>query len=70
MGINVYKNMIWEILDNGSKLYVLNLLMEQGFQGECKMISKIAGDTTILEVKDEFGHELVLPIDILSILND
>jgi hypothetical protein len=70
MGINVYKNMLWDILDEGSKLYILDMLMKQEFQGDCKMISKINGDTTILEIKDNFDHELVLPIDILSILNN
>ena len=69
MGLIVYKNMIWEILDQGSKLAILTLLMENDFKGNCKLISKVDGDTTIMEVTDEFGHQLILPINILDILN-
>lgn len=69
MGLKVYNNMLWDILDQSSKLYVLDILLERGFQGECKLISKVAGETTIMEVTDNFGHSLILPIDILDILN-
>ena len=69
MGLVMYKNMIWEILDQGSKLMVLTILLENGFQGNCKLISKVDGNTTIMEVTDEFGHQLILPINILDILN-
>lgn len=67
--ISIYKNMIWEILDEGSKIFILTLLIEQGFQGECKLISKVAGETTIMEVSDSQGKSLELPINILDILN-
>lgn len=70
MELKVYNNMLWDILDQGSKLFVIGILMENGFQGECKLISKVAGETTIMEVTDDFGHSLVLPINILDILND
>jgi hypothetical protein len=69
MGIKMYNNMIWEILDDDSKLYILSILTEQGFQGDCKLISVVDGDTTIMEVTDAFEHRLILPINILDILN-
>ena len=69
MGLKVYKNMLWEILNDASKLIILDLLMEKGFQGDCKIISKVDGETTIMEVTDNFEHKLILPINILDILN-
>lgn len=68
--IIVYKNMIWDILDKGSQLALLDIMMENGFQGNCKLTSKIEGDTTVMEIRDEHEHYLVLPINILDILND
>ena len=68
--IKLYENLLWEILDDGSKLAVIEILMGSGFNGNCKMIAKIDGDTTVLEVRDEHGHELILPINILDILNN
>ena len=68
--IIVYKNMIWEILDNGSQLTLLELMMSNGFKGNCKVTSKIDGDTTVMEIRDEHDHYLVLPINILDILNE
>ncbi len=67
--IIVYKNMIWEILDQGSKLAILTLIMEQGFEGNCKVIAEVNNETTVLKLTDEFDHEMVLPINILDILN-
>ncbi len=67
--IIVYNNMIWEILDKGSKLTLLEIMMDNNFEGNCKITSKIEGNTTVMEVRDELGHYLVLPIDILDILN-
>lgn len=67
--IIIYKNMIWEILDQGSKLAILSLLMENGFEGNCKVISEVANGTTVLKFTDDFNHEMVLPINILDILN-
>ena len=69
MEIKVYENMIWDILDEGSKLYIITMLTERGFQGDCKLISKVAGETTIMEVTDSFEHQLIIPINILDILN-
>lgn len=68
--IKVYENMIWEILDEGSKLTLINILMTNGFEGNCKLIAKIDGDVTVLEVNDESGHCMILPINILDILNE
>jgi hypothetical protein len=69
-GVHVYGNLLWDILDQESKLFIITLLMENGFDGECKLISVIDGDTTIMEVTDTFGHSMVLPINILDILNN
>jgi len=69
-GVRVYRNLLWDILDQESKLFIITLLMENGFDGECKLISMIDGDTTIMEVTDTFGHSMVLPINILDILNN
>ena len=68
--IKVYENMIWEILDKGSKLTLISILMNNGFEGNCKLIAKIDGDVTVLEVNDESGHYMILPINILDILNE
>ena len=67
--IIVYKNLLWEILDDESKLLLLGILMDNGFVGDCKITSKIDGGVSVMEVKDEYGHYLVLPIDILEMLN-
>lgn len=68
--IVVYRNMIWEILDKGSQLYLLEIMMSHGFEGECKLTAKIEGEATVMEVRDNLGHYLVIPIDILNILNE
>ena len=68
--VKLYENLLWEILDDGSKLAVIEILIGSGFDGDCKMIAKIDGETTVLEVRDEHGHELILPINILDILNN
>ena len=68
--VKLYENLLWEILDDGSKLAVIEILVEGGFDGDCKMITKIDGETTVLEVRDEHGHEMILPINILDILNN
>ena len=68
--IVVYRNMIWEILDKGSQLTLLEIMMSHGFEGECKLTAKIEGEATVMEVRDNLGHYLVIPIDILNILNE
>lgn len=68
--IKVYENMIWNILDEGSKLTLINILINNRFEGKCKLIAKIDGDVTVLEVNDESSHCMILPINIIDILNE
>ena len=68
--IKMYRNMIWDILDDGSKLTVIGILMQNEFSGDCKLISKVDGNITVMEVNDNYGHQLILPINILDILNE
>lgn len=68
--IKVYKNMIWEILSNESKLFILELLIQSEFKGDCKLISVVEGGSTIMEIRDNYDHYMVLPINILDILNE
>lgn len=67
--LKVYNNILWSILDEGSQLYILDLLITQGFKGDVKIESRIIGDTTRIIAKDDCNHELELPINILDILN-
>lgn len=68
--IKIYENLIWEILDEGSKSALIEILLNNGFEGECKLISKVEGETTVMEVMDGSEHHLILPINILDILNE
>jgi hypothetical protein len=70
MDITVYENLIWDILDDESKTFIMGILANQEFEGECKLIAKINGEVTELEITDNFNHSLVLPINILDILNN
>lgn len=70
MDVKVYENMIWNILDDDSKVFIISILKDQGFQEECKLIAKVSEESTVLEITDSFGHVLVLPINILDILNE
>lgn len=70
MDITPYNNMIWYILDDESKEFIISLLSERGFQGECKLIAIVNNGTTNLQINDNFDHSLVLPINILDILNN
>lgn len=67
--INIYKNLLWEILDDESKLVLIGILINNGFIGDCKITSKVEGEVSVLEVRDEYDHYLLLPIDILEMLN-
>ena len=67
--INVYKNLLWEILDDESKLALIGILINNSFVGDCKITSKVKGEASVLEVVDEYEHYLLLPIDILEMLN-
>jgi hypothetical protein len=70
MYITVYENLIWDILDDESKTFIMGILANQEFEGECKLIAKINSEVTELEITDNFNHSLVLPINILDILNN
>jgi hypothetical protein len=67
--INIYKNLLWDILDDESKLTLIGILIKNGFEGDCKITTKIDGDSSVLEVRDESNHYLLLPVDIIDMLN-
>ena len=66
----IYKNILWDLLDEGSQLYILSVVTTQGFKGEFKLISKVVGDKTVMFITDKYEHELEIPIDILDIINN
>lgn len=68
--LHIYENLLWNILDDSSKIYILTLLIKNEFEGECKLTSVIKDDITIISIKDEIGKIIELPINILEILND
>ena len=68
-GIKIYKNLLWDILDESSQLFILSLLIDLGFDGNCKMEAVIKDDICVMVVKDEIGNEKEFPINILDILN-
>lgn len=68
--LSIYKNILWDLLDEGSQLYILSIIIERGFKGECKLISKVIGDKTVMFISDNYNHELEIPIDILDIINN
>lgn len=75
MNIRVKKNYIWSMLDEGSQLWILNLLMERGFTGSVivtgKPVVKEDGNIPVeLYIEDEEKNSLTLPINILEILNN
>ena len=43
-GIKMYKNLLWDILDESSQLFILSLLIDLGFDGNCKMEAVIKDD--------------------------
>jgi hypothetical protein len=72
-GFHFYENMLWDILDDSSKIYVLTLLIKNDFEGECKITSEIRGEESkqaIIIIRDEKGKEMELPINVLDILNN
>ena len=68
--ISIYKNKIWDLLDEGSQLYIITMIIKADFKGECKLTAKIVGDTTTMFINDKFDHKIEIPINILDILND
>ena len=69
MDLHIYENLLWNILDDGSKIYILTLLIKNEFEGECKVTSEIIDNTTQLVIRDMHGKEINLPINVLDILN-
>lgn len=68
--IHIYENLLWDVLDDESKLYILTIMIKNEFNGECKLTSTVRENSTVIVINDEEGKYLVLPIDILKILND
>lgn len=68
--ISMYENLLWTILDEGSKIFILTLLIKNDFVGECKLTAKIKGDITVIVIEDEEEKSIEIPIDILSVLNN
>lgn len=67
--LKVKDNRLWNLLDDGSKLAVIDLLISEGFEGEVKLIGVVKGNTTVIKVENNQDKELVLELDILSVLN-
>lgn len=67
--LRVIPNKLWNLLNDSSKLAVIDLLLSEGFEGEVRLIGVVKGNTTVIEVENKQGKELVLELDILSILN-
>lgn len=75
MNLIIRKNYIWNMLDQGSQLYILELAMGSKFVGEVQVIGRpvVKEDESIvveLFIIDEEGKEINLPIDILEIMNN
>lgn len=70
MNLHIYENLLWSILDDSSKIYILTLLIKNEFEGECKLTSEIVGDTTQIIIRSEDNKEIALPINVLDILNN
>lgn len=75
MKILIRQNYIWNMLDKGSQLYILDLVMESGLTGDIDVIGKpvVKEDEKIvveLFIIDENGNEINLPIDLLEIMNN
>lgn len=68
--IKIFENVLWTLLDDVSKLYILSLLLENDFNGESKLTVEISDNTTTIIAKDNYGHEIELPINVLSIINN
>lgn len=66
----IKQNKLWGLLNDASKLAVIDLLREEGFKGEVKLIGIIKGDSTVIQVENNQNLKLELPINILDVLND
>lgn len=74
MNLHIYENMLWNIIDDASKIYILTLLIKNDFEGECKVIAEVDKSSpeskVIILIRDENGKEMELPINVLDILNN
>lgn len=67
--ISIYKNKIWGLIDESSQLYIITLIIKADFKGECKLTASVVGDKTTMFIRDNYEHEIEIPIDIIDILN-
>ena len=67
--IEIYENVLWDILDEGSKECILEIMKNNGFIGKCKIIAAVRGNRSIMIIKDEADKMMELPINIIEILN-
>ena len=74
MNLHIYENMLWNIIDDASKIYILTLMIKNDFEGECKVIAEVDKSSpeskVIILIRDENGKEMELPINVLDILNN
>lgn len=69
--VTMYNNMMWNLLDDGSKLTVVDILMSKGIIGECKVVIRQYEEGTKLVILDNTGSDVILlPFDIFSLLNE
>ena len=68
--IYIYENLLWDVLDDESKLYILTIMIKNEFKGECKLTSTVHENSTVIFINDETDKNMELPIDILTILNN
>ena len=68
MILKIYNNLLWDLLDDESKLNIITLSISKGFVGEIKLKSIIRDNVTVMIVEDEKGEKIELPIEILDIL--
>ena len=74
MNLHIYENMLWNIIDDASKIYILTLLIKNDFEGECRVLAEVDKESpeskVIILLRDENGKEMELPINVLDILNN
>lgn len=68
--LTIKQNKLWGLLNDASKLAVIDLLIEEGFKGEVKLIGVIKDDSTVIQVENSQNLKLELPINILEVLNN
>lgn len=69
--VTIYNNMMWNLLDDGSKLTVIDVLMSEGIKGECKVVIEDSEEGTKLVILDSESNKVIsLPFDIFTLLNE